>query len=335
MLKKLKIIAMILLFLNLLGLVEAKRLKIATLVPEGSFWMEKMRAGAAKIKKDTQGRIKLKFYPGGVMGDDKAVLRKIKIGQLQGGMLVSGNLAKFYRDCEIYGLPFKFKSFDEVDFVRQKMDTLIMTGLEKGGLINFGLVEGGFAYVMSTAQIKSISTLRQQKVWIPDTAQGNLAVARFFGITPIPLSIADVRTGLQTGLINTVATSPAAALALQWHTQVKYLLDEPFMYLYGVLVIDAKAFKKLLSQDQGIIRREMISMSKEINQQARRDNQKARKTLRGQGIKFTKLTPEEAREYYQKATDFPQYMLKKKQISGKMLNLLEQYLKAFRSQRQE
>ena len=80
----------------------AVRLKIATLTPEGSMWMEKMRKGAIKVAKATDNRVQFKFYPGGVMGDDKAVLRKIRIGQLHGGAVVSGSLSRFFPANQLY-----------------------------------------------------------------------------------------------------------------------------------------------------------------------------------------------------------------------------------------
>ena len=104
-------------------------LKIATLAPEGQTWMNMMHAAADEVARKTDGRVKFKFYPGGGMGDTKAVLRKIRIGQLQGGLVTSGSLSKFYPDNQIYNLPITFNSFDEVDFVRGHMDQLIIDGL--------------------------------------------------------------------------------------------------------------------------------------------------------------------------------------------------------------
>ncbi|MCW8800452.1 MAG: TRAP transporter substrate-binding protein DctP, partial [Desulfobacter sp.] len=108
---------------------EAVTIKIATLSPEGSIWMETMRKGANQVAKATDNRVKFKFYPGGVMGNDKTVLRKIRINQLQGGALMGGSLSSFFPGNQIYAQPMKFKSQDEVDYVRQHMDDYIIKGL--------------------------------------------------------------------------------------------------------------------------------------------------------------------------------------------------------------
>ena len=86
--------------------VQAQTLKIATLAPEGSQWVTDMRAGAAEISKRTDGRVKLKLFAGGVMGNDKKVLRKIRIGQLHGAYFTATSLQDRYPDINIYGMPF-------------------------------------------------------------------------------------------------------------------------------------------------------------------------------------------------------------------------------------
>ena len=108
----------------------ARVIKIATISPDGTLWMQEMRAGASEIKKRTQGRVVIKFYPGGVMGSDSNVLRKIRIGQLQGGAVTTGGLSGIDPDVDIYGLPYLFSSLEQVDFVRQRMDESLIKGLE-------------------------------------------------------------------------------------------------------------------------------------------------------------------------------------------------------------
>jgi TRAP-type C4-dicarboxylate transport system substrate-binding protein len=314
----------------LTGQAQAIRIKIATLSPEGSVWMEKMREGAEELAKRTDNRIKIKFYSGGVMGDDKAVLRKIRIGQLQGGAFVSGSLSQFYTDNQIYSLPLFFRSFKEIDYVRGYLDQKIIDGFEKGGLVIFGIAEGGFAYVMSTVPIYTVEDMREQKVWIPDNDSMILEAIKAFDITPIPLSIADVRAGLQTGLINTVTTPPIGALALQWHTQIKYLLDEPFLYIYGVLAVDRKVFKRLSPADQQTFRKIMGDIFKTLDRLNREDNIKAVETLHKQGIQFINPSKEALKKWRKDASEVPNRLVKAGKLSQEMVNSLENLLKEYR-----
>jgi TRAP-type C4-dicarboxylate transport system substrate-binding protein len=315
----------------LTGQAQAMRFKIATLSPEGSVWMEKMREGAEELARKTDNRVTIKYYPGGVMGDDKAVLRKIRIGQLHGGAVVSGSLSNFYPDDQIYSLPLMFRSFKEVDYVRKHLDQRIAQGLEKGGFVIFGIAEGGFAYVMSKVPIRTVNEMRRQKVWIPDNDPMILEAVKAFDITPFLLSIADVRAGLQTGLINTVTTPPIGAVALQWHTQIKYLMYEPFLYIYGVLAVDRKAFEKISPDDQRLFREIMGRIFREIDSLNREDNVNALEALRKQGIEFIKPSREALEKWYADAREVPKRLINAGKLSQNMVNTLENLLKDYRS----
>ena len=324
-------IILFVLIVMLTGQAQAMRFKIATLSPEGSVWMEKMQEGAAELARLTNNRVQIKYYPGGVMGDDKAVLRKIRIGQLQGGAFVSGSLSQFYPDNQIYSLPLFFRSFKEIDYVRGHLDQKIIDGFEKGGFVIFGIAEGGFAYVMSTVPIHTVEDMRRQKVWIPDNDSMILETVKAFDITPIPLSIADVRAGLQTGLINTVTTPPIGALALQWHTQINYLMDEPFLYIYGVLAVDREVFKKISLNDQQIFRNIMGNVFKDLDRRNREDNIKAMEALHKQGIKFIKPSPDAFKEWFKDASEVPRRLVETGRLSQEMVDTLESLLKEYRS----
>jgi TRAP-type C4-dicarboxylate transport system substrate-binding protein len=172
--------------------------------------------------------------------------------------------------------------------------------------------------------------MREQKVWIPDNDSMILEAIKAFDITPIPLSIADVRAGLQTGLINTVTTPPIGALALQWHTQIKYLLDEPFLYIYGVLAVDRKVFKRLSPADQQIFREIMGGVFKALDRLNREDNIKAMETLHKQGIKFIKPSKDALKKWREDASEVPNRLVKAGRLSREMVDTLENFLKEYR-----
>lgn len=275
----------------------AKTIKIATISPDGTFWMSQMRAGAEEILHKTQGRVKFKFYPGGVMGNDENVLRKIRIGQLHGGAIAIGYLSGSTPDVTIYGLPFLFSSLDSAEQIRKSTDSILSRQIEKQGFVNFGFAQGGFTYLMSKEPVHSFDDLRRQKSWVPENSAIGLSVYHQIGITPISLPLSDVLTGLQTGLINTVITSPIGALALQWHTHVNYAVDLPLNYLTAMLIIDKKVFRKLSETDQAIVREVMTKVYKTIDAQNKSDNEKAKQALINQGVKFIRLNDSEQSEW--------------------------------------
>ena len=317
------------------GSAASMELKIATLSPDGSPWMQKMRSGAKDVARETNNRVRFKFFPGGIMGNDKAVMRKIRVGQLHGGMLTGGSLSRIYSDAQVYSLPLKFRNLNEVDYVRKRMDPVLMEGYEKGGFINFGLAEGGFAYVMSNAPVRSVEDLRKQKVWIPDHDPTISEAMHAFGIKSISLPIADVRASLQTGLIDTVAISPIGAIVLQWHTQVKYLTELPRIYVFGLLAVDQKAFSKISTEDQNIVRRTMGRVFREIDRQNRSANIEALSVLRSSGIKFVQPDIRDENNWLEIANGLTKRLVDSGIISKKMVHVLDENLEAFRARRSE
>lgn len=329
--KSLKLLALLAVLAIAVPAQAAVVLKIATLSPDGSSWMRKMREGAAKVAQATDQRVRFKFYPGGVMGNDMAVLRKIRVGQLQGGAFSGGTLAGYYSDAQIYSLPMMFKSLAEVDHVRQHMDTTIVEGLKENGFVTFGLADGGFAYVMSRHPVDRIDGLRNVKAWIPAHDKMIMEAMKGFGINPISLPIADVRTGLQTGLIDTVAISPVGAIVLQWHTQVKYLTKIPMVYIYGILAVDRKAFNRIAPADQVVVRQIMEQVWREMDAMNRRDNAKALEALQSQGIQFIEPSPAASAEWYGRADAINQKIIDDGHVSPANIDTLESLLNDYRA----
>src|SRR5262245_13239597 len=272
---------------------RAETLKIAAVVPEGSAWMEAMRAAAREIEQTSAGRVTLKFYPGGVMGDGAAVLRKMRVGQLQGGAFTSGSLSELVPDAELYGLPFLFRSYDEVDYVRQRMDAQMRRDFEKAGLIALTISEGGFAQLLSRQPVRVLADLRSKKIWAPEEDPMSRVAWEAAGVAPVPLPLADVFTGLQTGLVDAVTSPPVGAIAFQWHTSVQYMTDVPLSYVMGVVVLDARAFKKLEAADREVVMRVMDRISHELDARTREGDRQAREALLKQGIKLVEPSPEE------------------------------------------
>lgn len=264
----------------------ATTIKVATVAPDGTAWMREMRAGADAVKKDTDGRVEIKYYPGGVMGDEPTVLRKIRIGQLQGGAFTGGELSQIDKDAQVYSLPFLFRTQDEVDKVRAQLDPLLKQSFDKAGFDVAGISGGGFAYLMSVKDIRNKDDLKAAKVWVPQGDRVAEAGFKAGGVTPISLPLADVYTSLQTGLIDTVANTPAGAIAFQWHTKVRHMVDLPITYVVGILVIDNKVFDALSPADQKVVNDDLGAAFARLEKINRDDNAQARAALQKQGVQI-------------------------------------------------
>jgi TRAP-type C4-dicarboxylate transport system substrate-binding protein len=324
---KIASLALLLIFFSVSA--DAKRLKIATLAPAGTTWMKEMKTGANLIAERTGGRVKLKFYPGGVMGNDQSVHRKIKIGQLHGGAFTSGGLAQVDSSVQALGLPMMFKSFDEVDYVRAKMDPVIKQQMEAKGFVLLGISEGGFVRILSKKPMQSLESIRNSKVWVPAGDRiGQIAMSAL-GITPISLPISDVFTGLQTGLIETVTVNPAAAIAFQWHTSTSFMTEVPISYLIGVMAIQKKAFDKLSPDDQQIVREEIGKVFKRLDTINRSDNQAAKAALQNQGITFVTPDPGEIERWKSISDQSIEEMVETGVISSENVDQVRGHLQSF------
>ncbi|MCK5553689.1 MAG: TRAP transporter substrate-binding protein DctP, partial [Deltaproteobacteria bacterium] len=204
---------------------EQHIIKLATLAPEGSPWMNTLHKINDEIKKKTGGKVKLKVYPGGVLGEDRDMLRKIRIGQIHGGGFTGTGLSVINRDIAVMGIPFLFRDYGEVDYIVDKTEGHFRRGFEEKGYVLLGWSEIGFVYLLSNVPVTSVKQLKGAKVWSLEGDPLASPVLRKAGVTPIPLSIPDVLMALQTNLIDVVYASPLAAIALQWFTKVKYMTN--------------------------------------------------------------------------------------------------------------
>ena len=263
---------------------NAAEIKIATVAPDGSHWLTQMRAGADAIREQTDGRVTIKFYPGGVQGNDAQVLRKVRIGQLQGGAFAAGGLGERYSPLNLYGIPLLFRSLDEVDYVRSRMDARLQAGLERAGFVSFGFTEGGFANLLSNQPISSVEDMRRKKVWVPEGDPISFLAMESLGLSPVVLPVTDVLTGLQTGLLDVAFASPVAALVLQWHTKVEYITALPVSYSMGIFAIERGAFEELSAADQAVVRDVMTKTMGELDEAARSDNERALEVLERSGL---------------------------------------------------
>lgn len=303
--------------------------KIATLAPDGSSWMNEMRATAELIEQETDGRVKFKFYPGGVMGNDQSVLRKIRIGQLHGAAFTAGGISEVYPDILVYSLPFMFRDHAEVDYVRAELDPVLRDGLEEAGFVTFGFADGGFAKMMSQEPISSTEQLADEKAWVPEGDAVSYNVMSALGVSPVSLPITDVLTGLQTGLISTIGSSPLGAIAFQWHTRVKYMTDEPLIYLLGVFAIDKKRFSRIESADREIVRNHLEELFRKLNGQNREDNKAAHDALKSQGIEFVDADAAELAEWRKTAREVTLEMAENgaysEELTERAYDMLDEY----------
>ena len=313
--------------------VQSVQLKIATLTPEGSGWMEAMRAGAKEIKERTEGRVIVKLYGGGTQGSDKTVLRLMRVGKLQGATFTGSGLIDRFPTIQLYSLPMVFKSLDEVDYVRERMDDTLMEGMKSAGLIGFGIAEGGFARMMSSSPVRGPDDLSGKKVWVPEGDASSHDAMKAMGLSPVALPLTDVMIGLQTGLIDVVTNSAVGAIVLQWHTRVKFVMRLPLVYIIGFLVIEEKAFNRLTPGDREIVSDVMERVYKEFDQANRQDDADASMELIAQGLVEIEPYQEYVDEWRNAVMESNRALAEKGDVDLELFNRMLAYLEEYRAEK--
>ena len=270
------------------SIAETYTLKFATLMPTGTAWSKILDDWVKEVEEKSNGRIKFKMYSGGVMGDEPDVLRKIRKGQLHGGMFTGYGIGRIHSPARVLEMPFLFKNVEESDYIREQIMPDLEVGFRESGFELLGWPEVGFIHFFSTKRITSVDDIRKLRIWL---WQGDPLGEAFFkasNIDPIPLSIIDVYTQLSAkhGSIDTVYTSTFGAIALQWYTKLKYATRIPLTNAIGGLIVSNRFYNKLPEDLQQLLKTTGKAMSDDIRLNAREENRVSIGILEKNGIEF-------------------------------------------------
>jgi len=306
-------------------------IKFATLAPEGSTWMKAMRAFTNEVSSKTAGRVKFKIYAGGVSGDEKDVVRKIRLGQLQAGGFTGVGIGEIAPEARLLDTPFLFKNAAEIDLVYKTFDADFRKYFESRGYVLLGWAEVGNVNVFSNTPVTRPEDLRSLKIWLWEGDPIAEAMFAAMKIKPIPLSVVDVMPSLQTGMLNAVYGSPLSVIALQWFTRMKYVLSLPITNASGAAVISKKAFDALSKEDQKTMLELGARHFRALTLQSRKDNEASVGILKAKKLVFTDPAGPAVVAEFEKAGEEARLSLVGKLYPKELLDRVEAALKAFRA----
>lgn len=266
--------------------------KIATLAPAGSIWVDQFDKFAKEIGEKTGGEVGFRIYPGGVMGDDQSMYRKMRVGQLHGGGFTMTGISTVVPDFRVLAIPFFFESYDEVDYVKKGLIPTFEKRFREKGLEFIAMTEVGFIYAMSTQHISNFANLKNSKNWSPSGDPVSEKYLTALGISPVQLSIPDVLTSLQSGLVETVYNSLYGSIVLQWFTKARFIADIPYGYAYGVFALNSAKFAKLPEPYKKAIHEAAQAHFPVLLEKTRESNSESHRVLETQGIDFLKVDQE-------------------------------------------
>jgi len=259
---KLKNILNILIIVSLSHNLYAKKIviKMATLAPEGTEWHGLLVELGQEWLKATNGEVRLRIYPGGVVGDERDMVRKIRIGQIHGAAITTEGMTEVNQYFTAFNYPLLFQNYNDVDFVRNQLSDELYGESEKNGFKLLTMIDIGWVYWFSTEPVYTPSDLKKSKIW---TWAGDYKAVQLYeenGFQPVPLTTLDILSGLQTGMINSLGLNPMYALSQQIFGIADNMLDMKWGNLTAAIVIDMRIWNKLKPEHQT----SMLKISKKI-----------------------------------------------------------------------
>ena len=179
----------------------------------------------------------------------------------------------------------------------------------------------------------SAADVRGQKIWVPEGDQTSYVAMQALQLSPVVLPITDVLTGLETGLLDIVATPPVGAVILQWYTKTKFVTNLPLSYTLGVLAIDKGALQGVSDADKAVMREVMTALYARFDAQNRVDNAKAEQALKANGLRFIEPNAAEVPEWRAAVSAAMDGMAAKGTFSADLLAEVRRHLQDYRKAR--
>lgn len=308
-------------------------IKMATLAPKGSTWFRTLQEIGREWERLSGGKVVLRLYPGGVVGDERDMIRKMRIRQIQGAALTSLGLSDIDRIIGAFQLPMFYHSQEELDAIRTALDGEIRAAFSEKGfeILNWG--DAGWIRFFSKRPLVTPGDLKKAKlfVWSGDTL--GLGLLKSLAFNPVALATTDILPGLQTGLIDTYGTAPAAALSFQWFEYTPYMTNFPWAPLVGATVIKRDVWEQipvaLRLELKAVAERKAV----DLHETMARNEEEAIAAMVARGLIVVKLDEETKAEWMREMqAAYPR--LRDTLVPGPLLDRVIELRRRYRSDRQ-
>jgi TRAP-type C4-dicarboxylate transport system substrate-binding protein len=294
-------------------------IRIGTIVPERSSWMNQIYRFNEFIKKETKGNLKFIWYTSGVAGDEPEIIEKLKRNELDGAGLSGMGLGRIVPDVRVLELPFLFNDYEEVDYVRSKISPLLSKIFNSKGYELIGWVDQGFVYFFSKEEFRDISQIKGKRVWIwKEDPLAEALTDGFPEVTPYFEKVTVLKKILDEGMVDVIYFPPIGVISFQLYYGVKYVIAPPIVYGLGAFIIKKDVFDSLPDEYKEVIRKGADEFFPQFVREVRRETEESISALNKFGIKKVTLnesTVSELRNRMRKVYDsligklYPQYLL--------------------------
>lgn len=269
------------------------RIRLATLLPRGSSHYHILEAMGQQWRTISGGGLTLTIYADGTMGSEEETVRRMRVGQIQAATLSVGGLSEIDPSVgALQKIPMAYRSLDELDYVRAKMQPELERRLLEKGFVVLFWGDAGWAHIFSRQPAFRPEDFRKSKIFVGASDMKEIALVKSFGYQAVPLEWSDVLTSLQTGLVDTVPTPPFLALAGQYDLVAKNMLDLNWVPVVGATVITKKAWDGIAPATREEILKAAIESGKEMQARSRQESQEAVEAMRRRGLQVHPVSPE-------------------------------------------
>ncbi len=227
--------------------------KMATMAPKGSSWHLILQEMGEKWKTVSGGRVTVTLYPGGVAGDDSDVVRKMRLGILNAGLLTSLGLGDIDRNVLALQIPMMYESYDELDYVIEKMKPNLDAIFQQKGFVVLNWTDAGWVYFFTKTPVRTPDDLRALKLFTGAGDVQTIEIWKAAGFKPVPLPATEISTALQTGLVTALPCPPQAAVILQWYNNARNMTDLKWAVLIGATLISKATWDKIPADLHGLL----------------------------------------------------------------------------------
>jgi len=280
------------------------RFKVATLAPQGSIWDGSLRTMGARWAKETSDRVALAIFPGGVAGDESDIVRKMRVGQFQGAGLTSAGLAEIDPAFKLFEIPMQFDSWRELAAVIGALEPELDRRLADKGFVRLAWSHGGWVHLFSREPIRTLDDLKRQKLFVWAGADEQVQQWRKNGFQPVALPATEVTLGFQTGLIDVVPTTPAAALSLQWYRQAPYMTALGLAPLVGAVVVRRDAWEKVAPADRELLSAAARELEERLAADVPKQDEESLAQMKARGLTVVELAPDQRVAWTRAAESF-------------------------------
>lgn len=274
------------------------KLRLGTLVPKNSLYHRTLQEMGETWRKAQNDGSTLTVYTDGSQGGEIDTAKRMRIGQLNAGLLSVVGLREIEPSVSaLQNMPLMFRSWEEVDYVREKMrPAMEKKFLDKGYVVLFWGDAGWVRFFSRDAASRPEDYKRMKMfTWAGEPEQ--MEIMKAMGYQPVSLETADVLPALQTGLITMVPATPYYALATQLNGPAPHMLDINWAPIVGALVVTRKAWDAMTPAGQEALRAAAAKSGGEMRAKARAEDGEAIAAMQKRGLQVTRPSPAQEAEW--------------------------------------